>query len=114
MRREGKTKLRIPAAKPAAPDRLNVWTCMKCGFQIVCIDIHEGCTPFALDCKADGCDGTAYSHFYHVAGMDFGAPQWEWYTPQFAEYINLSTPERDHVYCGGLLLRRRVREYAAA
>lgn len=117
MRRAGTTKLKIPTVIPAAPDRINVYVCDTCKSHIVTIDIHEGVTPMWLPCKHLACSGMAESSMYpsrRPIPVHIGAPQWEWYTPQFGEYINLSSGEREHVNQGGLLLRRRVLAYATA
>ena len=97
--------------KLAAPDRINVWTCQKCGGHTVCIDIHEGCTPFMLGCRASGregdCKGMAQSNFYRVT-RDFGPPQWEWFKPVGSEYRKLNREMREHVDKGGLDIRKRA------
>ncbi len=94
----------------AKPNRINVYTCDKCGGKTVTIDIHEGVTPFILRCRASGregdCNGKSYSSLYRVApGL---IPMWEWFTPVGSEYNKLSVDMKEHVDKGGLDLRRRT------
>jgi hypothetical protein len=98
--------------KTAAPDRINVWTCPKCGGYTVCIDIHEGVTPFMLRCRASGregdCDGMATSAFYPKGPRPphIPPPAWEWFRPVGSEYRKLSAAMREHVDKGGLDIRK--------
>ena len=99
---------------PAAPGRINVWTCPKCGGHTVCIDIHEGVTPFMLRCRASGregdCDGMATSAFYPKGAppSHITEPAWEWFKPTGSEYRKLSRAMREHVDKGGLDIRKRA------
>jgi hypothetical protein len=94
----------------APPNRINIYVCEKCGGNTVTIDIHEGCTPFMLDCRASGkegdCDGMAQSSFYRVSPLS-PEPQWEWFKPIEEDYDSLSPAMRQHVDDGGLDIRRR-------
>jgi hypothetical protein len=115
MKAKAKSLLRDPIkldmAQPVAapPNRINVWTCQKCCGYTVCIDIHEGVTPFMIGCRASGregdCDGMAYSNFYRVT-RDFGTPQWEWFKPVGSEYRKLNRDMREHIDRGGLDIRK--------
>ena len=84
----------IPAPKPAKPEHINVYRCEECNGYTVTIDVHEGVTPFLLDCRANGksrvdrdpeaCNGMARSSMYRPVfffGPGPWIPAWEWYAP---------------------------------
>lgn len=84
-------------------NRLNKYRCQECLSEIVTVDLVDGVTPFAIDCRATpGCAGLMYSSFYQC---DQGLrPEWEWYKP--ANLKGLNDWEREHVQKGGLILQR--------
>ena len=96
--------------KRAEPNRINVYTCDKCGGKTVTRDVHEGVTPFMLRCRASGhegdCDGKAYSAMYRVPKELGLIPMWEWFKPVGSEYNKLSDAMKEHVDKGGLDLRK--------
>ena len=106
------------APKLAPPNRINVYTCQKCGGYTVTIDIHEGVTPFMLRCRASGregdCHGMAQSSFYPSGEKPSWKPSWvpdpawEWFKPVGAEYRKLNRAMREHVNKGGLDIRPRL------
>jgi hypothetical protein len=112
MTAQGKQSAR---GKPelAEPNRVNVYTCQKCGGKTITIDVHKGVTPFMLKCRASGresdCDGTSYSAMYRVPKELGLIPMWEWFTPVGSEYNKLSDAMKEHIDKGGLDLRRRTR-----
>ena len=94
-------------------NRINAYRCESCGGFTVTVDLHEGVTPFALDCRASGragdCAGVARSQFYRLA-PGTPAPSWEWYRPDSHELRGLARHDpstAEYVECGGLLLRKR-------
>ncbi len=107
-------KLDTNSPRPAAPDRVNVYTCEKCGGYTVTIDIHEGVTPFMLRCRASGregdCNGMAESSCYPKGPRPSHIPEpaWEWFKPVGSEYRKLNRDMREHVDKGGLDIRKRV------
>jgi GT2 family glycosyltransferase len=103
------------APKLAPPNRINVYTCSKCGGYTVTIDIHEGVTPFMLCCRASGregdCRGMAESSLYPSGEKPSWIPDpaWEWFKPVGPEYRKLNRAMREHVDKGGLDIRPRLR-----
>src|SRR5208283_312208 len=96
MKRRRSSTGTIATPVPCEANRVNVYTCAKCGGYTVTIDIHEGVTPFMLRCRASGregdCDGPAYSAFYPKGPKPayIPDPAWEWFTPIGSEYNKLS------------------------
>lgn len=91
----------VTAPVPAAPNRLNQYTCEMCGGVITTIDRHEGVTPMFLNCRATaGCSGRSYSSMYRVDPS--ATPTHEWYKPTG----KIRAIDRQHVEMGGLLIRR--------
>lgn len=83
----------------------NIYTCASCGEHVVTVDIHEGVTPFMIQCRSDkspGCKGLMQSSMYRVFDQSM-KPDFEWYKPSAVEHVELAS--RDHVSQGGLLLR---------
>lgn len=84
-------------------NKINVYTCQKCGGQIVTIDAQSGVTPFTLRCRAmKNCDGDMNSSFCNVS-QDL-APQYQWRKPTKTEFYQLDQATREHVSRGGLLI----------
>ena len=96
----------------------NVYVCETCGGYTVTVDVDDGVTPFMLGCRANvqgmgiyvpTCKGMAQSQFYPVGPrpIHIPPPAWEWYKPTGADFDNLSAAMKEHVYKGGLDIRRR-------
>lgn len=81
-------------------ERLNKYTCRKCGGFIITIDRDEGVTPFMICCRAsEYCNGDMFSAFYdNVSGI----PTFEWRKPTSTEYAKASKAMREHYDKGGL------------
>ena len=81
----------------------NCYTCQKCGGRITTLDIDEGVTPFAIQCKAaEECKGMMFSAFYTV---DQTIPvHYVWYMPKDLQGFNQYTLE--HIRKGGLVMRK--------
>lgn len=63
---------------------LNVYTCKKCGNQIVTCHVCDGVTPAMIGC--DKCkDGNAWSAFYNVPQNL--KPKYEWFKPTTTDEI---------------------------
>ena len=100
---------------PKLANRINVYTCRKCGGYTVTIEIHEGVTPFMLRCRASGregdCCGMAESSYPSAEKPSWKPswvpdPAWEWFRPVGAEYRKLNRAMREHVDKGGLDIRK--------
>lgn len=108
---------------PKLANRINVYTCRKCGGYTVTIEIHEGVTPFMLRCRASGregdCCGMAESSYPSGEKPSYPSgekpswkpswvpdPAWEWFRPVGAEYRKLNRAMREHVDKGGLDIRK--------
>lgn len=101
-------------------NRENVYTCRKCGRQLVTRDRDEGVTPFMMRCDPDrtpdGCGAEMFSAGYGSgrALPPHAPPTHEWYKPTPAELDaecdavpgGTASWLRDHVRRGGLLIRR--------
>ena len=102
----------------------NVYVCEKCGGYTVTIDVDDGVTPFMLGCRAnmqeiilDGkvvgfaptCKGMAQSASYPKGPRPahIPPPAWEWYKPTGTDFDSLSREMKEHIYKGGLDIRRR-------
>lgn len=87
-------------------NKVNAYTCEKCGKQTVTIDRHEGVTPFMLGCRATPrCTGMGTSGFYRCAQSL--VPVYEWFKPTIEELQrDWTLPSVQHALQGGLLLRR--------
>ena len=83
--------------------RVNAYRCLTCQRDTVTINKHEGVTPFTIRCQKEGCDGEARSRMYRVSQNLL--PSHEWYRPADEELAQLDEETREHVDCGGLLLR---------
>ena len=85
----------------------NCYTCQKCGGRTTTLDIDEGVTPFAIQCKAkEGCKGMMYSCFYQI---DQTIPvNYVWYMPKDLQGFNQYTLE--HIRKGGLVMRKATSE----
>ena len=86
-------------------NRLNIYTCSKCGEKTITIDRDNGVTSFQIPCPK--CNETAVSHFYKNIPKD-AKPTWEWYRPTEEQCKGLRKQEAllDHIFNGGLVLRK--------
>lgn len=84
-------------------DRLNRYTCQKCGGSIITRDEDHGVTPFMIACRAPdtkGCDGTMHSSFYSPSVQ--GEPTHIWRKPTPSEFAASSREMQEHYRMGGL------------
>jgi hypothetical protein len=59
-------------------ERVNIYTCDKCGNQIITVHVDDGVAPILIGC--DKCkDGESCSHFYSVPQNL--KPKYEWFKP---------------------------------
>ncbi len=93
---------------PAKPDRINVYVCEKCGAYTVTVDLHQGHTPYMIQCHT--CSGMATSWGYPTVRpipAYLPHPAWEWHKPSGEGYVKLSPEMRSYIDQGGLALRPR-------
>ena len=106
--------------------RINVYTCLRCGNEMVTGDVVDGVTPFMMTCNNDACGSEAESCFYQCDQTL--VPKYEWYKPktdtefdaqfewemetfggeEFRSLLNkqaVIAENKEHVAKGGLLLR---------
>lgn len=91
-----------PYYKGDITNRVNTYSCVKCGHETQTKEVDAGCTPMSIQCK---CGGISRSHFY--VGIAEKEPEKEWYRPSIQEVLKLRNKPRilEHVLKGGLLLR---------
>ena len=80
-------------------NRVNCYTCQKCGHITKTKDIDAGVTPFMISCEK--CKEVAYSSFYNDIAPTQEATI-EWYRPSLEETINSEEVTLDHILQGGL------------
>lgn len=87
-----------------APNRVNCYTCEKCGHITKTIDIDKGVTPFMSSCEM--CKGTATSSFYDDIAPN-QEPTIEWYRPTLKQTLKMRQNFNllSHVLDGGLCSR---------
>jgi hypothetical protein len=86
-------------------NRVNCYTCTKCGHITKTKDIDPGVIPFMFTCEK--CNSTATSSFLKdIAPKQ--QPTIEWYRPSFSEVLKMrKRPELlDHIFNGGLGCRK--------
>jgi hypothetical protein len=100
-------------------ERRNAYFCKKCRKVTITVDIDAGVTPAFIGCPH--CHKSMASSFmYQIPGcMYFGEfengkmsilpADYEWYKPNEKETLNLRKGEADHVFKGGLLMRKRTK-----
>jgi len=99
-------------------ERRNAYFCGKCRKVTITVDIDEGVTPMFILCPH--CNNRASSFMYQIPGcMYFGEfengkmttlpADYEWYKPNEKETLLLSKGEAEHVFKGGLLMRKRTK-----
>ena len=86
-------------------NRVNCYTCDKCGHITKTKDVDAGVTPFIFNCEK--CNSTAMSSFYKDIAPE-QKPTYEWYRPDLKRTLKLRKDEYelDHVLSGGLLARK--------
>lgn len=105
-------------------ERINFYVC-EFGHATVTVDVDEGCTPFMIGCKHEGCGQSSESCFYPrgvslLKGLQVnGQPKWEWFKPdglalhkKYGSDPDLLRAMIDHVKSGGLDLRARTDRHA--
>jgi len=100
-------------------EKRNAYFCKECRKVTITVDIDEGVTPAFIECPH--CKkGFASSFMYQIPGcMYFGefkngqmtllTADYEWYKPSEKETLLLSKAEAEHVFKGGLLMRKRTK-----
>lgn len=80
----------------------NNYKCQKCNGAIVTVDVDDGVTPFAIDCRAtEDCDGLMYSSFY--SNQQSLPAQYEWFKPE--NFDGYAPDMQEHFRKGGLDIR---------
>ena len=89
-------------------ERRNAYFCKACKQVTITVDIDNGTTPMFILCP--NCNHSAVSFMYQLPGaLHLGVEaDYEWYKPSERETLNLSKNEADHVFNGGLLMRKRT------
>jgi hypothetical protein len=99
-------------------EKRNAYFCNKCRKVTITVDVDEGVTPSSIQCPH--CNKSiAWSFMYQVPGcmyfgdfkngkMTFISADYEWYKPSEKETLMLSKAEAEHVFKGGLLMRKRT------
>ncbi len=93
----------------------NAYICKSCRHVVLIVYIHDGTTPFLIECES--CGGEAQS-FMHVLppvlslpqGFEALEPTKEWYSPagDIEAMAKLTPAKQEHVNKGGVLLRDRT------
>lgn len=87
-------------------NRVNCYSCSKCGHITKTKDVDAGVTPFMHSCES--CGGDAKSSFYHDI-FPAKAPTQEWYRPSLEEVLSLNKSGKasllEHILMGGLCSR---------
>lgn len=84
-------------------DEKNIYVCRVCRRHIVTVDLHDGTTPFLIECQINReCVGQMVSSMYRVFDQTI-RPTYEWFKPETTE--GLCPWTKDHVEKGGLILR---------
>lgn len=88
-------------------NRVNCYTCHKCGHITKTKDIDPGVIPFMFSCEK--CGGTAYSSFFKDIASD-KQPTIEWYRPTLKQVLKMMKKESmlDHIFSGGLDYRKII------
>lgn len=89
-------------------ERRNAYFCKACKRIIITVDVNEGVTPMFIQCPECYCPATSF--MYQLPGaLHLGVEaEYEWYKPSESETLLLSKGEADHVFNGGLLMRKRT------
>lgn len=103
-------------------ERRNAYFCKECRKVTITVDIDKGVTPSFIVCPH--CKKAMASSFmYQIPGcMYFGEfkngqmtilpADYEWYKPDEKQTLMLSKSEAQHVFNGGLLMRKRTDKQA--
>jgi hypothetical protein len=86
-------------------NRVNCYTCQKCGHITKTKDVDSGVIPFMFRCEK--CNEVAYSSFFKDIAPD-QVPTFEWYRPTLKETLKMRKDEGqlDHILKGGLDYRK--------
>ena len=89
-------------------ERRNAYFCKMCRKVTITVDVNEGVTPMFIMCPH--CNTLATSFMYQLPGcLHIGVEaEYEWYKPSEKETLMLSKGEAEHVFKGGLLMRKRT------
>ncbi len=83
--------------------RLNIYSCLKCNWNMLSEDIDEGVTPFMMPCR---CGGDMYSNFYKIdKAYQYHPADIKWYKPTNEEISKLTKEMKEHVDNGGLCFK---------
>jgi len=90
-------------------ERRNAYYCKACKRVTITVDINEGVTPMFILCPHCNCSATSF--MYQLPGaLHLGVEaDYEWYKPNETETLILSKGEAEHVFKGGLLMRKRTK-----
>jgi RNase P subunit RPR2 len=87
-------------------NRVNCYTCQKCGHITKTKDIDSGVIPFMFTCEK--CGNIAYSSFFEdIAPLQ--EPTFEWYRPTLKQILKMRKKRDsmlDHIFNGGLDYRK--------
>lgn len=86
-------------------DRIDVYTCEKCGGRVLTTYRDVGVTPFVIRCAR--CKSSMVHNYTYLKDAYNGKDKvLEWYRPSFNELVKMSDGAIEHVLCGGLILKR--------
>lgn len=90
-------------------ERRNAYFCKACKRLTITVDIDKGVTPMFILCPHCNCSATSF--MYQLPGaLHIGVEaDYEWYKPNEKETLMLSKVEAEHVFNGGLLMRKRTK-----
>ena len=98
-------------------ERRNAYFCKDCRKVTITVDIDNGVTPMFIlcpECKKEHATSLFYQipgcmRFDMIKGIGSILPaDYEWYKPNEKETLIMSKEEADHVFKGGLLMRKRT------
>jgi hypothetical protein len=90
-------------------EKRNAYYCKACKRVTITVDVNEGVTPMFILCPHCNCSATSF--MYQLPGaLHLGVEaDYEWYKPDAKETLMLSKAEAEHVFKGGLLMRKRTK-----
>ena len=91
-------------------ERRNAYFCKVCKHTTITVDVDNGITPMFILCPHCGCSATSF--MYQLPGaLHIGVEaEFEWYKPDEKQTLMLSKGEAEHVFNGGLLMRKRTKK----
>lgn len=101
-------------------ERRNAYFCKECRKVTITVDIDEGVTPMFIQCphcKSQMANSFMYQvpgcmRYDFTKGINVLPADYEWYKPNEKETLMLSKSEAEHVFKGGLLMRKRTDKQA--